>query len=205
MTDPVRDKELYSSGEIGRILGIPARTARYYLQTGRIPAEQNPLTGRWKVSRDGLAEFVRKSGMSPAVLQKNRQLRVMAVDDDEVIVTLIKSILEASEINVDVSGFTDSHEACLHLGRNVPDLLILDLHMPRVDGHRLLATLRETDTTSQLPVLVVSGFQDEMAEIKSTDRHVETLKKPFGREELVRLACQLLDLPVPGQPSGSSR
>ena len=54
----------YTSGEVSKILDLSDRTVRSYLRNGRIPAKQNPHTGRWKVSREGLLAFMKQYQMT---------------------------------------------------------------------------------------------------------------------------------------------
>ncbi len=57
--------ETLTSGQIARLLGISARTARRYILLGKIPAERNPITGRWKVTRAALHGFLAERGLQP--------------------------------------------------------------------------------------------------------------------------------------------
>lgn len=188
-------KELYTSGEIGRILGIPARTARRYLQSGRIPAQQNPITGRWKVSHQTLLAFLAQHGMDAKRVTEPTRLSVVAVDDEEWITSFIRETLETSNLDLDVTVFTDSHEACIRLGQTTPDMVILDLRMPNIDGGQLLSVLRQNEITRSLPVLVISGYPDDIHKIQ-VDSNVEFLAKPFTCQQLVQAVCNMLDLPV---------
>ena len=56
-------RDSYSSGEVSKILNLSDRTVRSYLRNGRIPAKQNPHTGRWKISREGLLAFMKQYQM----------------------------------------------------------------------------------------------------------------------------------------------
>jgi excisionase family DNA binding protein len=57
------EKTTLTSGQVARLLGISPRTARRYLTQGRIPAEQNPLTGRWRVTREALLAFMHEHNL----------------------------------------------------------------------------------------------------------------------------------------------
>lgn len=63
----VQRHETLTSGQIARLLGISARTARRYILLGKIPAERNPITGRWKVTRAALHGFLAERGLEPPV------------------------------------------------------------------------------------------------------------------------------------------
>ena len=56
-------EDLLTSGQIAQLLGISARTARRYILLGKIPAERNPITGRWKVTREALRDFLAEHGL----------------------------------------------------------------------------------------------------------------------------------------------
>ena len=51
-------QETMTSGQAAILLGIPARTVRRYLVTGRLPGVQNPITGRWTVQRADVVGFL---------------------------------------------------------------------------------------------------------------------------------------------------
>ena len=113
--------------------------------------------------------------------------RILIVDDQELIVTLITRILEHDGFT-SVSGTADPsslHERCQ---REAPDLLIIDLSMPPLDGVQLIEQLRPTERSpTPLAVLVVSG------EARGSERAIraraagatDVLEKPFGRTDLV--------------------
>ncbi|MDQ3958151.1 MAG: response regulator [Actinomycetota bacterium] len=81
---------------------------------------------------------------------------ILIVDDTQANVNLLERILERSGF-VNVSSTTDSREA-LELVRSLrPDLLLLDLQMPHLDGFEVMSRLRETDETSYMPILVLTA------------------------------------------------
>lgn len=65
-------QELLTSGEVARLLGISPRTVRRYLVTGRIVAEQHPITGRWKIGRDAVLRFAAEHGMTAMAIDADR-------------------------------------------------------------------------------------------------------------------------------------
>jgi hypothetical protein len=57
------DDYAYTSGQIARLLGIPPRTARRYIASGRIQARQDPITHRWVVPAAALLRFLAACGL----------------------------------------------------------------------------------------------------------------------------------------------
>ena len=80
---------------------------------------------------------------------------VLVVDDDPAVSESIRMQLEDKGFIVDVAR--DGDEAIDRLEAKVPDLVILDIIMPRRNGHEVLRWIRNEATTSDLPVIVLSG------------------------------------------------
>ena len=111
-----------------------------------------------------------------------KPVRILLVDDDLLIRTLGRELLENLGYTVDTAG--DGEEV---LGRckqdPLPDLVILDYHLPGISGEELLRRLRGLHPTGR--VLVASGFfsQQEMAQLKEGGA-AGFLVKPFRMAEL---------------------
>ena len=110
-----------------------------------------------------------------------RKHRILALDDDSTVLGVIEKVLSAQEF--DVATATEWVEAVEILGQVPPDLLLLDLQMPHVDGEGLLRWMREADI--DIPVIVVSGYLDAAIMERLRALGVETFVwKPFGVSEL---------------------
>ncbi|MGW3117431.1 response regulator [Streptomyces sp. NPDC001107] len=117
--------------------------------------------------------------------------RVLVVDDNKVIRQLIR-------VNLELEGFevvtaADGAE-CLDVVHQVrPDVVTLDVVMPRLDGLRTAARLRSDPLTRDLPLVIVSACTSYEVET-GLDVGVDAfLAKPFEPAELVRLVQQLIE------------
>ncbi|MFH8613797.1 response regulator [Streptomyces sp. NPDC017979] len=116
--------------------------------------------------------------------------RVLVVDDNRVIRQLIR-------VNLELEGFevvtaADGAE-CLEVVREVrPDVVTLDVVMPRLDGLRTAARLREDPGTSHLPVAIISACTQYEVESGLAAGVDAFLAKPFEPADLVRLVRQLM-------------
>ena len=187
------EKDNYTSGELGALCGIPPRTARRYLHTGKIPAVQNPITGRWKVTRESIVAFLKLYGLDTSRLDKPLSRSVIVVDDEEWVVSFIREVLEESGQGWTVEGFSDSYAACIRLGAAAPELVILDLRMPGVDGRQVLQAIRKNPQTTGTPVLLISGYPEDFAEVAG-DKLVLRLAKPFNDKQLLTAVEDVLVL-----------
>ncbi|MFD7686128.1 PleD family two-component system response regulator [Streptomyces sp. NPDC059781] len=120
--------------------------------------------------------------------------RVLVVDDNKVIRQLIRVNLELEGIEVVTAA--DGAE-CLEVVHQVrPDLVTLDVVMPRLDGLRTAARLRTDPRTSHLPLLMVSACTQYEIE-NGLDVGVDAfLAKPFDPTELVRVVQRLVLSPL---------
>ncbi len=107
--------------------------------------------------------------------------RILVVDDEAPLVKLLRSCLRME--GYDVLAALNGVEALDVLEREIPDLIILDLMMPVMDGPEFLRRMREW---SQIPVLVLSGRQDQQDKVECLDLGADDyLAKPFGVRELL--------------------
>ncbi|WP_344006922.1 response regulator [Streptomyces thermocarboxydovorans] len=130
--------------------------------------------------------------------------RVLVVDDNKVIRQLIRVNLELEGIEVVTAA--DGAE-CLEVVHRVrPDAVTLDVVMPRLDGLRTAARLREDPLTRHLPLAIISACSRHEVE-NGLDVGVDAfLPKPFEPGELVRLVRQLLSgRPAPGRDGARIR
>ena len=120
------------------------------------------------------------------VLTRARAQRVLVVDDSEVIRRLIA-------VNLELEGFevflAEDGQECLDVVEAVaPDVITLDVVMPRLDGFSTAARLRSGRATRGLPIVMVTACAQESDLARGRELGVEAyLTKPFEPEELVRV------------------
>jgi CheY-like chemotaxis protein len=112
-----------------------------------------------------------------------RRLSVLVVDDDH---GLRESLLEAlNDAGYDAEGIGDGQSAIARLSQlPVPNLVVLDLLLPHVNGWEVLARLRATERLSKIPVIVVSGEGTRLGETVGANA---LLPKPFALRALLEL------------------
>ena len=106
---------------------------------------------------------------------------IALVDDDRNILTSVSIALEAE--GFDVRTYADGEEALAGLSRQPPDLVILDIKMPRMDGLELLNRLRRT---SRVPAIFLTSKDDEIDEVLGLKMGADDyIRKPFSQRLLV--------------------
>ena len=119
-------------------------------------------------------------------------LRVVIAEDDAGLRQLLTQILRG-RMGAEVLGAVDGEHALQLLSEVRPDLVLLDLDMPRVNGLEVARRLRSDPSTTDLPILAVSGWAaSEAALAAGCDAF---LGKPFRAETLVRRVRALVEPP----------
>jgi two-component system OmpR family response regulator len=109
------------------------------------------------------------------------------VDDDPGIRRLVGDFLRLLGCVVHLAA--DGREALEHLQHTRPDLILLDLMMPVMDGRALGTALRGDERTVDLPIVLMSGAA-EAAQVGGEIRAQAVLRKPFELAELARVVEQ---------------
>lgn len=119
---------------------------------------------------------------------------VVVVDDTPTNVTLLTRLLASAGITR-VHGFTDPREALTHCARALPDLVLLDLHMPHLDGFAVMDALHDiVPTGGFLPVLVLTADVDARVREQALAAGAKDfLTKPFDRTEVILRVANLLE------------
>ena len=122
-----------------------------------------------------------------------RRPLVLVADDDEDILMLVAFRLERAGYDVITAR---SGEQALNLAlANTPDLAVLDVMMPGLDGYGVTRELRRTDATSEVPVILLTARAEEADVARGMAAGADDyVKKPFDARDLRERVKRLLDL-----------
>jgi excisionase family DNA binding protein len=171
-------------GEAARYLGVAQSTIRKWSDSGRVRAFYTPGRHR-RYRRDDLDAFLESSG--PAA---GEGPLVLIVDDDEQVREYVRANLEAEGYNVREAG--NAEEGLLAVEESRPDLVLLDVMMPQVDGWEMLQQLQERHGEA-VPVVMFSGKADAATADEVAERGARGfIGKPFDPGQLIEKTKQLL-------------
>ncbi len=175
--------------QLARVSGISGATV---LGTGEIVLIINPVQLAQRVDVD-LAEPP-KPGAAATPAASLRRLGAMStaapplvlVVDDSLTVRKITSRLLARE-GYAVATAKDGVDALQSIGEDVPDVILLDIEMPRMDGFEFTKTLRSDQRHAHIPIIMITSRTAEKHRNRAAELGVEVyLGKPFQEEELLR-------------------
>ncbi len=181
---PAGEPEWLTLGQAAKFLGVAQSTIRKWSDQGRVPAFYTP-GGHRRYRRRDLETFVDRSG--PA--GRSGGPLVLVVDDDP-------RLREYMRVNLEVEGYTvreseSAEQALAAVADEAPDLVLLDVVMPGVDGWQLLQKLQELH--GSIPVIMFSGKVDEESASEAEQRGARGfVGKPFDPQELLNRAKALV-------------
>jgi excisionase family DNA binding protein len=184
---PASEPDWLTLGQAAKYLGVAQSTIRKWSDQGRVPAFYTP-GGHRRYRRGDLDNFLNRSGPGGAVQQGPL---VLIVDDDPRVREYVRVNLEMEGYGVREAG--SAEEGLGVLEEVSPDLILLDVMMPEVDGWEMLRRVQERHGVGAIPVVMFSGKVDEQNAAEATARGAQGfLGKPFDPQQLIEHAKQLL-------------
>jgi excisionase family DNA binding protein len=184
---PSGEPDWLTLGQAARYLGVAQSTIRKWSDQGRVPAFYTP-GGHRRYRRHDLDVFLERSGPSGT----SGGPIVLIVDDDD-------RLREYVRVNLEMEGYTVREARTADEGLDVleesrpPDLVLLDVLMPHVDGWEMLRRVQERHGVGAIPVIMFSGKLDERAAAEATSRGAHGfIGKPFNPQDLIDQTKQLL-------------
>jgi DNA-binding NtrC family response regulator len=124
------------------------------------------------------------------VKNKLRSARILVVDDEQDMRWLLTNILKAEGFKVQQA--VDGVDAVAKVGRQAPDLVLLDIKMPQMDGMKALEKIKEIDYS--LPVIMLTAHGDIPTSVQAIKMGAyDFLTKPFDNEQIVHTIKRTLD------------
>ena len=181
------NNEFYTTGEVSRILGIAQRTVKNYCDSGRLHCEQTPLTNYRRIPKEALLSFMKENSLSLDLLNNKKSKKILIVDDDETFGDFMHQLVSTTFPDAIIEIATDGYEACMKAVQFVPDLVILDLKLPKEDGVTVYRKIKQNDTTKHAEILVVTGYLDESSQSALLGLNAgHVFKKPLDKPEFVK-------------------
>src|SRR5947208_2564621 len=179
--------EWMTLGQAAKYLGVAQSTIRKWSDVGRVPAFYTP-GGHRRYRRPDLDAFLNRSGPGGSTAEAPV---VLIVDDDPRLREYVRVNLEMEGYSVREAG--DAEQGLSVLEESTPDLVLLDVMMPGVDGWEMLRRVQERHGVGAIPVIMFSGKVEELAAEEAASRGAQAfVGKPFSPQELIDQTKQLL-------------
>lgn len=146
----------FTTFEVSQICEVNPTTVQNWVRENKLKAYVTPGRHR-RIRREDLEEFLRKFGMPIPARLSSGPPYVMIVDDEAEVCELLTAVMKSGEEHVEVASARGGVDALLMIGERKPDLLILDIVMPDMDGYEVCRKLKEKPATRGIKIVAVTG------------------------------------------------
>ena len=177
-----------TTGDISRYCHTTVMQVNRWIKSGALKAFRNP-GGQNRITREEFKGFLERNGM-PVVdgfFNKRARKKILVADDDSTVVRAISYLLKAQSDRFEVEMSRDGYETLIKAGDFKPDLLILDIRMPKIDGLEVCRRLRQNeDITQGIKILAITGHSEayEREQVLESGAN-DYLLKPFEKKSLL--------------------
>jgi two-component system, OmpR family, response regulator len=154
-------KKPLSVGQVAEICRVSKKTVLNWIYDGALKAFTT-YGGHYRVWPANIKKFLDSAGMDiPFEFVDDRTTHILVIDDDVDYSQMLRSAILTELPNVDVVTTDDGYEGLMLIGEIKPQLVILDIKMPKLDGFQVLELLKSRKGDHDMKVLVVSGYLDQ--------------------------------------------
>lgn len=184
----------YTTYQISKILGVSLPTVVNWVNSNKLNAHRTP-GGHRRIARDDLIVFAREYNypLSEDFLSESHgRRRILVVDDEQDFSDMVRDYLSIKgqfDVEVADSGFAAGYT----VARFKPDLILMDIMMPDMDGFEVLRMLRAGRDTNHIPILACTAYRDVQIERRISEEDFDGyIQKPLKLDELLTLVTQSL-------------
>jgi len=186
-------KTVFTTGEAAKICKVSQQTIIRCFDNGSLKGFRVPGSKFRRIPREQLFAFMRDNGIPTDALESGKR-KVLIVDDDEELVELLSDVFD-KEGRFDVRMANNGFDAGMLVREFRPDLVVLDVMLPDINGKEVCQRIRSDDTLESVKIICISGMveQDKIAELKEAGAN-DFMHKPFNVDRLLDRACDLLEI-----------
>lgn len=178
-----RESTFITTGEAARILNCSRVTVFNWISSGKIQAIKTP-GGHYRISKNIIQKFLKPSELSG---KTKKTIKILVVDDDSHIVKTLVLFLKKTNPNFDVYGTINSFDAGKLIITFKPDIAIIDIVMPGMNGFEVVEKIKSDPLTKDVKVIAITGYgtKENVEKIKKKGA-ILCILKPFDYYEIAK-------------------
>ena len=186
-------KTVFTTGEAAKICKVSQQTIIRCFDNGQLKGFRVPGSRFRRIPREMLYKFMKDNGIPTDALESGRR-KVLLVDDDTELVEVMTKFLEEDgrfEVKIATTGF----DAGMLVKEYRPDLLVLDVMLPDINGKEVCQRVRADNTMEEVRILCISGMieEDKIQDLRLAGAD-DFMHKPFDAEQLIERMCKMLEM-----------
>ena len=182
--------DLFTIPQAAKICSVCRTTMWRWVKSGKLEAFLTP-GGQFKIREKDLKSFIQKRMRHLPVAEFSQGKKILIVDDDQGIRKLLNKMLSSGGYRRETAS--DGFEVGTKVMQFKPDLMILDLFMPGMDGFEVCKQIKENLNTSHIKILILTGFDSKENKERTMRAGADGfLGKPLGKSVLLKNVKDLL-------------
>ncbi len=181
----------YTTGDIASFCHVTINAVKKWIAAGKIEAFRTP-GGHYRVNRDEFISFLDKYKLDIKDDIFPKKTKILIVDDEPVVIEFIKGALDAMQQGFAIETAADGYDALIRVGDFKPDLLILDIRMPKIDGFEVCRRIKDDSATKDIKILAVSAYGRDDLERMIDCGADGCLPKPLSLKDFQKNIIKLL-------------
>lgn len=187
----MESKQSFSTSEVAKYCHVTADTIRKWAEAGRIHVFKTP-GGHRRIRRDDLVRFLRENKIPIHEDLDNAGIRVLVVDDEKAVVSVIRRFLERSQTPFQIEVALDGFEAGHQVATVRPNVIFLDLRLPGMDGFEVCRRIKSDPETSNCHIIAMTGYYEGDVANRIVEMGASLLmQKPFTPDDLRRALAKV--------------
>lgn len=186
------DKEVLTTFEAAKLCHVSYNTIKNWIKRDLLEAYRT-AGGHLRIRSMDLENFCREHKIPMADQIGPSRKKVLIVDDEEAIRVALHDALLSTKERYDIYTATDGFEAGSLMESVKPDLIVLDIVMPGMDGFKVCQSVRRSHTLKHAKILVLTGFPSEKNLRQATELGADLcLAKPIDRQSFLQAIGSVL-------------
>lgn len=187
----MESKQSFSTSEVAKYCHVTADTIRKWAEAGRIHVFKTP-GGHRRIRRDDLVRFLRENKIPVHEDLDNAGIRVLVVDDEKAVVSVIRRFLERSQTPFQIEVALDGFEAGHQVATFRPNVIFLDLRLPGMDGFEVCRRIKSDPDSSNCHIISMTGYYEGDVAQRIVEMGASMLlQKPFTPDDLRRALAKV--------------
>jgi len=156
-------RRFFTTSEVARYCAVTNDGVLKWIKSGKLRAFSTP-GGHYRVAMDDFRAFLQKFDIpiDEAFFKGAQKTRtVLVVDDEEDIREIVRRVLTDVEPGLKIEEAVDGYDVGIKIGTLLPDLIVMDVRMPRVDGLSLCRSIRQNPETKGIRILAITAFPEQ--------------------------------------------
>jgi excisionase family DNA binding protein len=162
-TETEHGRRFFTTSEVARYCAVTNDGVLKWIKSGKLRAFSTP-GGHYRVSMDDFRAFLQKFDIpiDEAFFKGAQKSRsVLVVDDEADIREIVRRVLSELEPGLRIEEAVDGYDAGIKIGSLRPDLIVMDVRMPKVDGLSLCRSIRQNPETKGVKILAITAFPEQ--------------------------------------------